>query len=193
MRIVHITIALAVANVSIGCATAQVAASGPYVGAGPSVVQHHFVLESEEIATGATDSRNVSKWGIGGVAFAGYNFDLSALAVIGVEAQIDFGGRSPSTVAPTGDTVSLSPRFGGSFAGRLGYRASHDTFMFVKGGLGFHKYRAVFPGDVDDTAASFVVGGGVEKRLTERAALRLEFQHLDGTRNQFIIAVPLRF
>ncbi len=43
------------------------------------------------------------------------------------------------------------------------------------------------------TTRSFVLGGGTEYRLGRKTALRAEFEHLDGTRNQFALGLAIRF
>lgn len=72
----------------------------------------------------------------------------------------------------------------------------------IYGGAGYggHDYRgfqsgAVAPGVFGATeyTRSFVLRGGVELAASRRVGVRLEFQHLDGTRNQFMRGVPTRF
>jgi hypothetical protein len=41
--------------------------------------------------------------------------------------------------------------------------------------------------------SSFVVGGGVEHRLSARAGVRLDFKHLDNQMSQLLLGVPFRF
>lgn len=168
--------------------------TGPHVGAGVTAVDHHFVLE-ESNASGS-DSRNVRKWGVGGAAFAGYDVALSERVVAGVGAMLDFGGRTASTRTTSGDRIALDPRYGFSVSARLGYAVDESLLAYAKAGYGEHHYRTTLPSGsepFDGSAKSFVVGGGLEYRLARSFSLRAEFEHLDGSRNQFMVGVPIRF
>ncbi|MBV8687001.1 MAG: porin family protein [Alphaproteobacteria bacterium] len=168
--------------------------SGPYLGVGVTAVDHHFVLE--ETTGSTTTRRNVTQWGVGGAAFAGYNGRIGRSLIAGVEGAYLFGGKTAATRTSGGAPVGFDPRWGFSVAARLGYEVAPGTLVYVKGGYGEHHYRLVLPAGAssgDSTTASFVLGGGVEHRIGRNLSARLEFEHLDGSRNQFMLGFPIRF
>lgn len=172
--------------------------AGPYIGLAGGAVDHHFVAV-ENTADGSERSFNVTQWGVGGELFAGYDLALSPTFIVGAEAQLEIGGRK--ALAVDRDYVfGFKPRYGFSLSGRIGYRPTPDLLAYAGAGYGEHRYRTVALGNVSreaanslDSTRSFVLRTGTEWRLTRRANLRLEFEHLDGSRNQFMLGVPIRF
>jgi outer membrane immunogenic protein len=68
--------------------------------------------------------------------------------------------------------------------------------MYGGGGYGGHRYRVTAPvgaSDITNWNNSFILLGGVELRASSRANVRVEFIHLDGTRNQVMVGIPIRF
>lgn len=166
---------------------------GPYFAPAISAVNHHFVVE-ETVGSSITE-RNVSDWGAGGAAIAGYSFDLGNNLILGVEGQVSIGGASAETMTPLG-VVGLDPQWGYSATVRLGRRISGDTIVYAGGGFGGHRYEVTTPAAVTGFGnwnRSFVLVGGVETPISRRIRTRLEFQHLDGTRNEVLLAFPIRF
>lgn len=172
--------------------------SGPYAGVEAGAVDHHFVVELSAPAQPA-ETFNVTKWGIGGGAFVGYDVAVSSKVRLGVEGVYSFGGRTAEhsgTYAGQAYRVGLDPRWGYSVSARLGYVASERVLLFAEGGYGEHRYRTIATPNVqndDGTTASFVLGGGIEVAASERISVRARFQHLDGSRNHFMLGVPIRF
>lgn len=172
--------------------------TGPHVGASVGAVQHHFVLE-ESSGTGTTERFNVSRWGIGGEAFAGYDWSVTPSIIAGVEGQFEFGGRH-AVERNTDYQFGFKPRYGFSGSARVGYVVSPRMLVYAGAGYGQHKYRTIAAGNVgadllgslNDTR-SFILRGGVEAAVAPHTAVRLEFEHLDGTRNQFMVGIPIRF
>jgi len=169
--------------------------SGPYVGAEIGPVNHHFVVE-EGVPPAQPTARNVSQWGVGGGVFAGYDHYVTDRIRIGGEAAFNFGGRTPATTSAAGQPLSITPRFGYSLTARAGYALSNAVIAYGGAGYGGHRYRRNLPAgtaDFGDWNQSFILLGGVELKVSSRANLRLEFMHLDGTRNQFMLGIPIRF
>lgn len=188
-----------VSLLSVLAATGAAAATdkfvGPHIGAAIGAVDHHFVLEVEDQA--GNDRRfNVTRWGLGGEAFAGYDTSISTNLLAGLEGAVQFGGKT--AVERNSDyTIGIKPHWGFSLTGRLGYTLSDNVMAYAGGGYGQHRYGAFSsqPGAVDNLRrnSSFVLRGGMEVAATPHVHARLEFQHLDGTRNQFMIGIPIRF
>lgn len=168
--------------------------SGPHVGGGLTAVDHHFVVE---LSNGtSTQRQNVTAWGLGGVLFAGYDMPIGKNLIAGVEGAFQFGGKTPSFTDGFGTRIAIKPLSGFSATARLGVLAAPRLLLFAKGGYGEHRYALTAPpGIADDLGRtrSFVLGGGVEQRLGAKLAVRAEFEHLDGTRNQFVLGVAVRF
>lgn len=170
--------------------------SGAYAGPEVTAVDHHFTVE--DVGASAGPREDVTRWGIGGGTFAGYMAPVASRLLIGGEAGVFGGGRTPR-YADGATTVALKPRWGYSLVARAGYTPAAGTMLFVEGGYGAHRYSVRATQDVDVEAIgdswtrSFVVGGGVEQVLSRRISMRARFQHLDGTRNQFMVGIPIRF
>ena len=196
MGIVRASLAT-LAMLSGTAASAQTAFTGPHVGASATAVDHHFIIEETELPSGAARRFNVTQWGLGGQAFAGYDLAIAPRVILGVEGAFDFGGR---TAIERNDfyAMGIDPRHGFSATARVGFVVTPRLMLYAGGGYGGHDYRvintvpAVGEGDLPQTR-SFVLRGGGELMLTRRVALRAEFEHLDGTRNSFILGIPIRF
>lgn len=166
--------------------------AGVYLGAAATAVNHHFILE--ETSGGVATSRNVTRWGAGGAAIAGINFTPAGKMVLGIQGQLDFGGAAASTETAFG-RVAIDPRWGYSATARVGYAFSRSSWAYVGGGFGGHRYRTTFPADVEglpDWNRSFVLTGGAELPVGKDLRARMEFQHLDGTRNAFIVGLVVK-
>ena len=184
-------------RVTRATASAQETFTGPHVGGAVTAVDHHFVLEEEELPSGNTRRFNVTRWGLGAQVFAGYDLAVAPRVILGVEGAFDFGGR---TAIERNEfyTSGIDPQHGFSVTARVGFVATPELMLYAGGGYGGHNYRVidsepVLGGDDLSRDRSFVLRGGGEYRLTRHVAVRAEFEHLDGTRNSFILGVPIRF
>lgn len=193
-------IVAAVAAVSgVTPASAQDSFTGVHAGGAVTAVDHHFVLEETEYPSGSTRQFNVTKWGIGGQGFAGYDLAVTRHIMLGAEGAFDFGGRTAIERNPF-YIFGIKPRHGYSITARAGYVVTPRLMLYAGGGYGEHAYRVVdsepnlIGGSQDlDHNRSFVLRGGAEIAVRHHVAIRAEFEHLDGTRNQFILGVPIRF
>lgn len=172
--------------------------SGPYVGAAVGAVDHHFVAE-EQNGAGKTRRFNVTRWGLGGELFGGFDLAVAPRLRLGAEGQIEGGGRT-AVEQNSSYTLGIRPRYGFSISAHAGYVASPRLLVYAGAGYGQHYYRAFAAGNAApsalaglDLTRSFILRGGAEMRMTRATGIRLEFEHLDGTRNQFMIGVPIRF
>ena len=141
---------------------------------------------------------DIKRWGLAGEAFAGFDFAIAPRMRIGVEGQFEFGGRSVVYRIPD-YTFGVKPRYGFSASVRAGYVVTPKFLIYAGAGYGEHRYRPIVGGNLGpealvglDRNASFILRGGGEFRLNRSAGIRLEFEHLDGGRNQFMFGVPIR-
>lgn len=183
------------------CLAAPVAAQDarPFTGAhaGPEIGlhEHHFFLVASENGQ-VTSDRYWRSWDVGGGAFAGYDLAIAPRVRIGVEASISLGGAAPVAAYPDGTRYSQVPRYGFKAVGRAGYVVGDSTLLYGSLGYGGHRYRIRTSFPVEGTSewgSSFVIGGGIEHRLSERASVRLDFKHLDNQMSQLLVGVPIRF
>jgi|APFEC2959095136_1045048.scaffolds.fasta_scaffold00100_20 outer membrane immunogenic protein len=186
------------ALILFGLPSAAVAAEafdGWHIGVAAGAVQTHFVVE--DVASGDRISEPVA-WGVGYGAFAGRDWAIGRRVLLGVGGEINLGGRTARAELPqSGGFASLSPRWGYSVSARAGVTPTDNTLLYLRGGYHAHRYRLDSAGAVDfefgEWSRSFTLGIGGEARIAPNAAVRLEFHHLDGTRNQVLIGVPIRF
>ena len=196
MRIGSVLV-IAIAAFSASTANGQDAFTGPHIGAAIAAVDHHFVLEETDVPSGETRRFNVDRWGPGGQVFAGYDLAVSPHVILGVEGAFDFGGRT-ATERNEFYVSGIKPRYGFSATARVGFVATPRLMLYFGGGYGGHNYRVIdsdpTPGQDDlSRTRSFILRGGSEYRLTQHVGIRAEFEHLDGTRNSFMLGVPIRF
>jgi outer membrane immunogenic protein len=100
---------------------------------------------------------------IGGV-HVGYNWQRSSPWVFGVEASLSYLDDDDIT-----DYVA-------TFRGRLGY-AFDRTLVYGTGGLailGFNEDIAFAGLNPDDTAVGYVVGGGIDHKISDKVSIGLE-------------------
>lgn len=170
--------------------------TGPHAGVAITAVDHHFVLEEQELPSGNTRRFNVAKWGVGGQVFAGYDLAVAPRLLLGFEGAFDVGGRT-AIERNAFYTSGIDPKHGFSVTARAGFVATPRLLLYAGGGYGGHDYRVIssepIGGDDLSRTRSFVLRGGGEYRLARHVTLRAEFEHLDGTRNSFIVGVPIRF
>lgn len=165
--------AAAFAALSIAPAYAQFA--GPYVGAAATMDNVHLTGDFEGL--GAT--------GIGGTAFAGYDINMGG-AFVGVEGNIDLNTADIDDIAEA--------KWGWGVSGRLGFTVNKSTGVY--GRVGYQRNKVEVLG-FSDWGDGVRFGGGVETAIATKAALRLEFSHVDYEQdvanNQFQAGVLFRF
>lgn len=157
---------LFIAAAAVAAATASpalaAADAGPYVGV---AVTHDNIS-----GTGAADGLGFN--GVGGSAFVGFNFDLGTSAFAGLEANFDLASADVDAAR-----VEADHYFGVS--GRLGFRPSDNVALY--GRVGYQRGRATadkgLPTEVSDSADGLRLGAGVEANVTERVAVRVEYNH----------------
>lgn len=115
---------------------------------------------------------------IGGV-FAGYNLQTDQL-VYGLEADIGYSGLDAGGFdAATGAPVTADSNAFGSLRARVG--VAFDPFLFfATGGVAVANKELGANGAQDDnTHFGYTLGAGVETRVTDNIAARLEYRYSD--------------
>ena len=168
---------------------------GGYAGAELGSIEHHFYLKA--VQNGSTIAgRYFRNWGVGGGAFAGYDFRLTQTWRAGLEAEATFGGDDNVARFANGTELRLSPRYGYRATVRLGPTLGSRTWLYALGGYGGNRYRisnSAGVADVHQWGSSFVVGVGIEHRLSRRLGLRLDYKHVDNQTHEFLVGLPIRF
>jgi outer membrane immunogenic protein len=160
MRTVFLTFAAAVA---FSASPALAAAEGPYVG----------VAVTHDNIAGTGDAEGLGLNGVGGSVFAGFNYDLSAVAFVGLEANFDLASADRDIF---GTEIKADHAYGVS--GRLGYRVSPGAALY--GRVGYQRGRVSVDtgaGDVRESADGLRLGGGVEANVAGNVAVRVEYNH----------------
>jgi opacity protein-like surface antigen len=158
MRTVLLSLATAAAVVATPAFAA--AAPGPYVGVG--------VTDDNVNGTGNAEGFGIS--GVGGTAFAGYNFSLGDSAFAGVEANADISSASDGN-------TKFDHSFGAS--ARLGYRLSPGAALY--GRAGYERGRMTFdrglPTQYHESRDGLRLGAGLEANIVGNTAVRVEYDH----------------
>ncbi|HEX8533969.1 MAG TPA: outer membrane beta-barrel protein [Allosphingosinicella sp.] len=188
----------------LSCATAAAAQSEPapeaftgaYAGSELGAHEHHFYLNVTDLGTNRTEGRYYRAWGVGGGAFAGFDFALAERVRLGLEAGVSLGGNNPVARFADGTTYTQHPRFGYRATGKVGYLLRPRLLAYGTFGYGGHKYRlggTAKVADVHEWGSSFTIGAGFQYRVSRRVDVRLDFRHLDNAMSHILIGVPVRF
>ena len=146
------------------------------------------VNSTNENVTGNTFSANVSAApkGVVGGGGMGYDWDLGRPLVFGLFAEgalanIDGSGNLSAPKLPV--TVSNATNYLLGIGGRLGWLIDSSTLLYVKGGFaggGAHpNFSATVSQSIDDTSTGWLVGAGLEKRITANWSVRAEYEHYE--------------
>lgn len=138
---------------------------------------------------------NNSVGGFVGGGTLGYNVHWGRF-VFGPEIDLDYADLSGSIKTPSSQSgnhqdISLDGGFLGAFTGRVGFLIDPATLIYAKGGFALYTGEATqtttakgYQTHGTDTFTGYVVGGGVERKLTENISLKIEYAHYDfGTQN----------
>lgn len=156
----------------VALSTAPAAAQefqGPYVGAQAGWSQSKAVGDKQDAF-------------VGGV-FAGYDQQVSPNVVLGVEGGFSLG--TSDRIGPNGaDNASVDPRYSFDASARAGYVFGERNLLYVRGG--YANTRSRLTRDVAGLTVSdrnnydgWFVGGGVERKLLDNVAARVEYRYSD--------------
>jgi outer membrane immunogenic protein len=121
---------------------------------------------------------------------AGYNWQVSSL-VLGVEADVSYLNLDETVDAGFDEgtygvnTYSTEIDWLATVRGRVGY-AMNRTLLFATAGAAFADVRHIYAqesfsyrAEVDETAAGYVLGAGIEHAFTDNVSVQLQYQFVD--------------
>ncbi|PHR19872.1 MAG: hypothetical protein COA41_06885 [Sphingopyxis sp.] len=120
--------------------------------------------------------------------YAGYNYKVSDRFVIGAEAGLSGAFDDEVRAQTSGDSVTIDPRYSFDLTARAGYLVNDKTLAYVRGGYANARVRTTLVTDDSTSRASdhldgWLVGGGVERMLTDNISARLEYRYTDFGNN----------
>ncbi len=170
--------------------------TGFYVGAavGAGGVNHEIGVD------GLFEFDGFGADGIFGSVYAGYDYQIAPRWVVGVQAEYNFGEMEfgigafvPDLVLVDGFALAdynVSADESWSVIGKVGYLTGPDTQLYVLGGYTHQEFSANFDifadlggFDIDESdsygfdAGGFVVGAGIENRISDKLSLKLEYRY----------------
>lgn len=193
---------LAFASILLAAASAA-QAQGPadrfagfHAGLAAGASQTYFVVETL-VGGSPVEARGVKAWGGAISGFLGYDIAVSPSILLGVGAELNDAGAT-ARFDSGNDFASITPQWGYTLTARAGYAVNDSLLLYGRGGYIAHRYRraTTIPAFFEAFPTwnrSFGVGFGFEGRIADRVGLRFEAMHLDGTRNQLMVGVPVRF
>lgn len=179
MKLLFVTAAVAAAALTApaGAETYQ----GPYVGA--QVGGKHDSYGPVDTDAGRVGIENNGDGFTGGV-YAGYDFKFANRIVIGAEGGFDLGAGD-RVGSRTGNGASIDPRHSFTATARTGYLVDPKTLLYVRGGyqnvdarVAYVTAPAVTMRDTHNYDG-WLVGGGVERYLTDKISTRVEYRYSD--------------
>lgn len=193
-------LALASLVATTGVAHAQ-SFDGPYVGVQGGHTDTELRNPTSELGIAPVD---VSKGAamIGG--FAGYDKTFDKF-VIGAEAG--FSGTIEDSVSggTTAMRATIDPEWSFDATARAGYLLTPETLVYARGGYANERIKTSFTTAGGTRSGSenrdgWLVGGGVERLITDRISARIEYRYTDFSegdgkfdRHQALVGVAYRF
>jgi outer membrane immunogenic protein len=175
---------------------------GPYVGVQAGWDRSEIAgAPAEALPLDAEASRDALVLG----GYAGYNHKVGESFVIGAEAG--FSGTVDDRIRAQsgGNPVTLDPRYSFDLSARAGYLVDEDTLVYLRGGYANTRVRATLDGEdgperSSDNLDGWIVGGGIERALTDAISVRAEYRYSDlgsdggsWDRHQALVGVTYNF
>lgn len=164
--------------------------SGFYVGAyGGAIWSEGDIKNTDTIPQTQPSYSTNGKGGFNGGVYGGYNYQPANLSglVVGIEADVGYSGAKADmklSSVPNQDIDGKSEvKWTGSVRGRVGFDLNGSTFVYGTAGVGFGGVdQTVYrPSDYllyykrSKTDWGWIVGAGVEGKVTENIMLRGEY------------------
>lgn len=137
--------------------------------------------------------------------YAGYNYTIGDNFVIGAEAGFSGTVDDKIRAQSDGSAITLDPRYSFDLSARAGYLVNEDTLVYLRGGYANTRVRATLegadgPSRFSDNLDGWLVGGGIERAITDTISARVEYRYSDlgndgGTwdRHQALVGVSYNF
>lgn len=116
--------------------------------------------------------------------YVGYNHQINDRVVIGVEAGFSGAFDDELRAQSDGAAITIDPRYSFDLTARAGYLVNDKTLVYARGGYANSRLRTTLVTDTATTRLSdnldgWLVGGGVERVLTDNVSARLEYRYTD--------------
>lgn len=193
--------ALALAT-GVGAAAHAEPFNGPFIGVQGGWSQSDAGTPSTSLGDVQIDRTRDS---VVGGAFAGYDHKLGSRFVIGAEAGIQAGTDDSIVHNSDAGRITLDPRYSFDLTARAGYLVTDNTLIYARGGYTNARVRT----SIEDAAGlrtasshrdGWLVGGGVERAITDNISARVEYRYADLSegdgrfdRHQALVGVAYRF
>jgi outer membrane immunogenic protein len=191
MKVIAFSAALAIATLSLAqSASAQTAQTGqstsnwtgPFVGVQGGWEQNN--VRNPATAIGTTPVTRTGDTGTLGV-FMGYDKEVYPRIVVGAQAEVNF----PIDSRFGGQDASIRTKRSVDLSLRAGYLVTPKTLIYARGGYSNALVEGVAATPTSYLRASddrdgWLVGGGVERKITDRVSARLEYRYTDFSEGQ---------
>lgn len=174
---------------------------GPSVGAQAGWVQNKVRNPKTDLGVAAIDASKDSAV-LGG--YVAYDKEFGKL-VLGAETGINFG-TSDTVASGTGvNRVTIDPKRSFDLTARAGYLVTPSTLVYARGGYTNDRIHttltsATGPKSASEDRDGWLVGAGVERKITDHVSARLEYRYADLSngdgkydRNQVLTGITFRF
>jgi outer membrane immunogenic protein len=151
--------------------------TGPYAGVQGGWEENS--VRNPGTALGATPLTQSSDTGTLGI-FTGYDKQIQPRIVVGAQAELNF----PISSRFGNGLTAISPKRSVDLSLRAGYLVTPKTLVYVRGG-----YSNALVGAAIQTPTGFIrasddrdgwlLGGGVERKLTDKISARVEYRYSD--------------
>lgn len=116
--------------------------------------------------------------------YVGYNHQINDRFVIGAEAGFSGAVDDELRAQSDGSAITIDPRYSFDLSARAGYLVNDKTLVYARGGYANSRVRTTLVTDdattrVSDNLDGWLVGGGVERALTNSVSARLEYRYTD--------------
>lgn len=154
---------------------------GPYVG-----VQGGFnrAEVADRIEVGGAIDADLSREAFVLGAYAGYNYKVGERVVIGAEAGVSAAFDGELRGLSDGNPLTVDPRYSFDLTTRAGYLVNDKTLVYVRGGYANTRVRTSLASasgvlTSSDNLDGWLVGGGVERAITDNISARVEYRFTD--------------
>lgn len=153
---------------------------GPSVGVQTGWVKNELRNPKTDLGRSSLDaSKGSASVGI----FTGYDRQFGKL-VVGGEADLNLGTKDAVKGMSGANRMTIDPKRSIDLTVRAGVAVQPDTLVYVRGGYTNDRIHTTLTSATGTTSASedrdgWLVGGGIEHKLTDRVSARLEYRYAD--------------
>lgn len=201
MKTALISFALIVPALGFAGAAQAQSFDGPSIGAQAGWVKTDIRNPVNDLGITPIDAnRDSATLGI----YAAYDKTFGKV-VIGSELGLDFGTSDTISGGTGGNRVSIDPKRSFNVSGRAGYLVTPLTLVYARGGYTNDRINTTLTTAASTRIASedregWLVGGGVERMITDHVSARVEYRYADLSdgdgkydRHQVLTGIAFRF